>query len=505
MSFVREPLDRAVADWWSRIPSEWKNALLAVLIVSVLAHGFEMTNLTLHHDDVVHLLVDGPLVGHFLGRFGFTWIFHYAQGGHYSPFLHMAIGMLATAAYGFVICRLWNLRKTLDIALVTSLVCVFPYTAQIYQYNSAMIAFPLAHLLAALGVMVAVSGGVARVLGAGVLFVGAFSIYQAVLANAVTIFVLWFLTRVLFPNEAGLGSHRSPLRGAIATALAGIIGGVVYVTIVASMGIEFGPAQAADKAFSLEHRLQNGLQLSRVASEALAGTKAFFLWPESYLPSWVKVAQLALLVAAAGVCLLLPGRPLPKMAAITVLGIAVLAPRTMQLLHPQGRYHSLTLTAYAVVIAGAVMVLARSGLVLMRNASAVVAVAVIIGYVAQCNWISTVNYLNTLAHYTTLTQILSRLRALPEGSWDGRRVAVVGKYEMSREFPFKPATGVASTFLDASHMNSLARFMRDEARFVDASSAMPRVMAYAATRDAWPHPASVGVVDGTAVVILSKK
>jgi hypothetical protein len=121
----------------------------------------------------------------------------------------------------------------------------------------------------------------------------------------------------------------------------------------------------------------------------------------------------------------------------------------------------------------------------------------------QCNWISTVNYLNTVAHYATLTEVLARLRSLPEGNWDGKKVAVVGAYDMPSDFPFKPATGVATEFMDAIHMDRLARLMRDEVTFVQADQTLPKALEYAATHAAWPDPGSVGVVDGMGVIVFS--
>jgi hypothetical protein len=76
---------------------------------------------------------------------------------------------------------------------------------------------------------------------------------------------------------------------------------------------------------------------------------------------------------------------------------------------------------------------------------------------------------------------------------------------MGREYPFKPATGVATSYLTPSLMQNLARLLRDEAVFVAADQTMPKVLEYAATREAWPHPDSVGVVDGRGVVVLATK
>jgi hypothetical protein len=156
-----------------------------------------------------------------------------------------------------------------------------------------------------------------------------------------------------------------------------------------------------------------------------------------------------------------------------------------------------------VLVAGTVMIVTTAGRAAWRNLSTIVATVLIAGYVMQCNWISTVNYLNTLAHFNTLTQVLARLRSLPDAEWDGKKVAVVGRYDMRSDYPFKLSTGVANKFMDVDHLNALARVMRDEAVFVAADQAMPRVLEYAAKHAPWPDPRSVAVIDGVGVVVFS--
>jgi hypothetical protein len=150
------------------------------------------------------------------------------------------------------------------------------------------------------------------------------------------------------------------------------------------------------------------------------------------------------------------------------------------------------------------MIVLRAGRTLVRNVSIIVALFLVAGYVVQCNWISTVNYLNTLAHFETLTQVLARVRSLPEAGWDGKKIAVVGSYDMPSDYPFKPVDAVASKFMDAKHMGDMARLMRDEATFVAADETMPNVLDFAKTHPPWPHPASVGIVGGMGVVVFSK-
>jgi Glucosyl transferase GtrII len=502
---LHTPVETTLANAWRRIDPACRAAFFIAVAVSVLAFGFEMTNLTLHHDDLVHLMVQQPLVGYYLGRFAHAALFFYGLGGQFAPFLHMTVGISLMAIYGVLVAHFWGARRPLDLALVAAIVCVFPYMASVYQYNSVMIAYPLAHLLVALAVVLAVRARVFSVLLAALFFFLAFSLYQAVLANAVTIFLVWLLGRCIGAGEPDTATGRRMASAAGCALVAVTAGGLLHVLAVASLHIPFDAAQGADQAFSLRSRLENGLQLSYAASEVLRGSRAFFVWPEAYFPQPLKALQGLVLFGAAVGCVVLPRSTPAKLAALALLGLVLLAPRTMQFLHPKGTFHSLTVTSYALVISAAAMVTLRLGGDLLRNVSLLVATLLLSGYVMQCNWISTVNTLNTQAHLATTTQILARVRALPDTAWDGKTVVVVGSYDMPSAFPFVPATGVANDFMSPMHMSLLARLLRDEASFVEADRAMSRVMEFAATREPWPSPQSVGIVDGVGVVVLSKK
>lgn len=495
------PLDQFVADWWDRLDRFYKRAFFWVLAIGTLAFGFEMTNLTLHHDDVSHIFIQDTILGHYLGRFGFGALHYYTQNAYFMPFLQLAEGIVFMTAYGLLVARFWGVRRTLDVVLVAAVLSVFPYNAQLFQYNACTAPFALAHLLAASALMLSTRATPVTVAAAAGLYLGAFSIYQSVVANAATIFCIWAISRLVFVQNNNAIDYKALTRPTVGALLAVGMGGLAYVAVVASMDLKFDTYQAAGEAFSLQRRFD----LVDAAGRVLRDSRAFFFWPEPYFPAYLKNVQLALLLGAALLCASLARTWAARAGAVALLSLALVAPRVLQLIHPGGHYHNLTLTAYAVLIAGGVMVLQIGGKILARNLSAIVTAFLIAGYVLQCNWISTVGYLNTLAHYTTLTQILTRLRALPDAGWDGKRIVVVGRYDMNSEYPFRGATGVASEFLDPPHMQSLARLMRDEASFVAADRAPPEVLEYAATRIPWPHPSSVGVVNGLGVVVLSKE
>jgi hypothetical protein len=495
------PLDQTVSNWWKDIDPVYKKAFFFVAGVHLLAFGFEMTNLILHHDDLFQIFIQDDILGHYLGRFGMGRVHYYGQNAYFMPFLQMLEGIVFMSAYGVLVARFWGARNALDITLVASIVCVFPYMAQVYQYNTSMATYPLAHLLAAGAVILSTRGTFIHLATASLLYIAAFSIYQSVIANAATIFVFWVLVNLLFSKEGQAFATRAMLRSTIGALVSVGVGSLIYVVAVSFMDLDFDSSQAAGEAFNLS----KGINLGYAASEIMQGTRSFFLWPENYFPDYLKKLQLVFIAGAGIFCLLVPKSPGGKIGAVALLVLASFTPRILQLIHPAGTFHNLTLTAYALVIAGAMLIINRAGrAVVIRNTSSILAFFLIAGYIMQCNWISTVNYLNTLAHYTTLTQVLARARSLPDKNWGGKKIAVVGKYNMSSEYPFKSATGVAVSYMDAFHMQHLANLMRDDVTFVEADSTMPEVLKYAATHAPWPNPASVGVVNGMGVVVFSK-
>ncbi len=499
-ALLSAPLETSLLAAWRRIDPRARAGFFAALCVSVLAFGFEMTNLTLHHDDVNQIFIQDTILGHYLGRFGVGALHYYVQGHFFMPFLQMAQGIVFMAIYGVVVARFWGAQRPLDIALVASVVCVFPYMAQVYQYNTSMATYPLAHLLAAGAVVLSARGRAVAVLGGAALHVAAFSIYQSVATNAVAIFIVWLLMRLLFPAEGPDFRSRATARAAIGVLIALLVGGAVYFAIVPLMKIQFDAYQSAEEAFTPGA----GINLKIALPMIVQGTRQFFFWEEAYFPIVLKQAQLVFLGGAALACLMLPSRWWRRGAALLLLGGACLAPRSLQLLHADGHFHELTLTGYALIVAASMLIVLKASPNLLRSAAAVLAAMILWGYLLQCNWISTVNELNTRAHFAMTTQVLARVRSIPDAKWDGKTIAVVGEYHMRHDYPFRRATGVASEFMRAQHMNQMAKLLRDDAVFLKAEPKMPGVMEFAATSQPWPHPASVGVVNGMAVVVLGK-
>lgn len=499
-AFFNTPLEQLVLDGWRSISNAYRNAFYAVMLVSLMAFGFEMTNLTIHHDDVHQLFIEGSRFGYSLGRFGLGWLHYYTQSTYIMPFLQLLQGIVLMAAYGLAVAHLWGLRRTADITVVAAIVCAFPFMAQIYQYNTAMATYPLAHLLAATALIVSIRATPISIVLAAVLYVAAFSIYQSVVANAATLFLLWALVRLVFANQGDSFFSRSTAKSTLAVLLAVSMGGLSYIAAVLLLRIDLTTYQGVEEAF----HLRDGIDLPRAVGEVLDGSRSFYRWPESFFPGYLKNLQLMFIMATVAICAWRPVGIKAKGTALFILGLSLFAPRLLQLLHPSGAYHNLTLTAYALVVAACVMTVMRAGGAAVRNFSLLLCVVLLGGYIHQSNWISTLNHLNTQAHYSTLTQILARLRALPDRGWDGKVAVVVGEYEMPWAHPYRKATGVTKDFISPMHMQKLAQLMRDEMKFLPVEEAPHGVREFAANLPHWPHPNSMGIVDGVAVIVLSR-
>jgi hypothetical protein len=276
---------------------------------------------------------------------------------------------------------------------------------------------------------------------------------------------------------------------------------LLYVAAVSQMQLQFDTYQGAGDAFNFK----GGLQLSQALPAVVNGTKGFFLYPEHYFPDYLKKFQLVFLLGAAAFCLWVPSTWANKIAALALLGLSLFAPRTLQMLHPQGTFHNLTLTAYAVVVAGFLMIGLRAGPIMLRNLAGLLAFLLLCGYLIQCNWISTVGYLNTVAHYSTMNRILTQIDTLPVAGWDGKTVAVQGVHAMYSDYPYKKATGLASEFIDAAHMQLISRLLRKDLNIIDMRHAPAVAREHAAKQAAWPLPGSLGVAGGVAVLVLSKQ
>lgn len=200
-SLYRTDIDKILSDWWNGIDINYRKALFIIIGISLLAFGFEMSNLTLHHDDINQIFIQDDILGHYLGRFGVGKLHLYTQNAYFMPYLQMFEGVIFMSVYGLMVARFWGASRTIDIVFVALILCVFPYMAQLYQYNTSMATYSLAHLLAVAAVIASVRATAIGIVVGSILYIAAFSIYQGVIANSATIFLFWVLIKLIYPDQ----------------------------------------------------------------------------------------------------------------------------------------------------------------------------------------------------------------------------------------------------------------------------------------------------------------
>ena len=497
---VRRPLEDTLKAVWDAFPLEYRRAAAIIVVVNLAAFGFQMANLSFHHDDVAQFFRNDGKLGHQLGRYGYSWLHHYVQGSYYLPFLQLFEAILLTTAYGLVVAHAFGLRRTAEVAVLGSIVSVFPYMAQLYQYDTAAFPFAFAHLLAGLAAMLSLRGGRVGVVAAVLLYASAFAIYQSVLGNALAILAFATIFKLIFADDARSAHAGHALASFAGGLIAVACGGVLYVILVKLSGVPIDSYQGANKAFSLSDGVDIPLSLSVI----LKASRGAFVWPENYFPLWAKQLQLILIAMAGLYCLISTAGAGRKFAVLVLLLLGLLAPRALQFVHPQGAFHNLTLTAYAVVIAGAFAIVARCAGAIVRNAALVTAVLIVYAYLVQANWMATVNQLNWAAHQLTMSQILGRIDSLPRDAWDGKTVAVYGKLELVDTYPYRKQTGIAVSFIDEEHFQRFSRLLRQEVQVVTSKEMSADLRRTVEGLPTWPAAGSVQLVGNMAVVVLSR-
>lgn len=175
----------------------------------------------------------------------------------------------------------------------------------------------------------------------------------------------------------------------------------------------------------------------------------------------------------------------------------------MQLIHPHYDYHDMTLTAYAISIAGSLTIINKAGNIIYRNIGNLIAIIMIWSYIIQCNWVSTVNHFNNIAHFSIMTEVFSRAGTAKPESWDGKTIIVDGKYKMLSSYPYRKAGGVSPEYIDEEHMQSLTTLLRRDISIISIGNSDLSFQKLAKSLPVWPASGSLVIKDGIAIVKMS--
>ena len=161
-------------------------AMAVALALAAIAFGFELTNPTLGVDDFTYLDIPFTWDPFWIGRgsWGGLLVQYLTPGGWMTPFVSLVIGILLQLLTAVLIGWALGVRalSPLQQALLYALFVAFPYFACQMAFNYVQIAYPLASLLMACGVLLTLAGGTGRSVCAAIAIAFAISIYQGSLS-----------------------------------------------------------------------------------------------------------------------------------------------------------------------------------------------------------------------------------------------------------------------------------------------------------------------------------
>ena len=509
----------AVVKSLSGVSRDTRRIVVAAFCINLFAYGFLFANLTLNHDGFGFITLDASWTrgtGRWLTDVLYAVLFRNFELIWLNGLLAMCF-FIATALSISRVLRLAGLSERLVVALLYTL---FPYMCSYYGYAFHVPIYALSSLLAVSAVEVTERGGLGKCLLGALLLAASLACYQAFVASALTLVMLgaaaalaraesresltaiaWRVGRQMFALGLGCALYWLSIKVSVA---------VFNVQLVAYQG-------AASMGASDFAAVTRGLRVVLIETARFLGGRFQSIYPESSYFTWKDKALCAVvyLGAIAGIAAMARRMRGRSGAAVLMFLMALFAPRVLQVAHPDGNYHELTLTGYGVYLAGAAAFAMEMKNRIARSAVQLVLVVLICSFIHSNNVGAAALAFDYQAIMHWGNRVLAMIEADPRcavqmGSWAPKRIMFVGDaYRVSDWFyrgrPFVTAVGIADGIPNIV-FDSIFRLLRVNATSVGIPpQTHSEGLAYAARHEAWPHPESVTVLrDGTIVVVLSK-
>jgi hypothetical protein len=503
---------------WISIPASSKFICAVVVIANLLAYGFIFANLTLNHDAFGAITADGSY-HRGTGRWMADLLYMKILGAFEIIWLYDLAGMFLFIVAGFSICRTLGIADT-SIRL-TILLCytLFPYTCNYYAYPFYAPIYGFASVMSVLGIELGRSSSLRSKIVGGLCVALSLASYQAFVATALTLVCLLIATRVCRTDnwkEVGrvLLNDLAPQLGVIAG------GCLLYALSVRGMtawlGVVLTDYQGANSMMDItSESIFQGFKL------ALKGTLTFFGrtdptfqfgYENPYYAGLPKIINCVVALIAAINLFQDSSRKLIGLASVGFLLLGLIAPRSVQVLHPEANYHELALGGYALYLAGLLAIALDARAKLLRVVVQGAVIVLIFSFIHSNNVAAmslTLDYQATL-HWAN--RVLARAEALPNYgtlNYPARKqfVFIGNGYQISqwqyRGRPFLSSTGISDGIPDIV-FGSLFQLLRVNATTYGVSKqSLELAKRYAETHRAWPAEDSLTVLpDGTIVVVL---
>lgn len=327
---------------YQKIRPQWKWAFASAFLIGFLTYLWHLVSFLVNGDSILNF--HSPQNTIHLGRCFLT----YACGisSFYDlPTVNGLLGISYVALCSVCVTELFCLRKKLSVVLTSALLVTFPSVASTFAYNYTADGYLLAMLFAALAVLLTCRFRYGFLAGA-VLLCFSYGSYQAYLAFALMLILVYSIWRLLFLN----GSCRDLLLLWGKLLLMGAAGSAAYLVCLRLMLRLQGKTLSSYQGVSG----LSSLQLSRLPESAfscLRYFKHFFLGDLRF--SFYTVLQLILLLLTA-CCLLhlalrhrLYAHPLRALLTACCLLAIPFAAAPVYFISPDVAYHTLMCAGFS--------------------------------------------------------------------------------------------------------------------------------------------------------------
>ena len=496
------------ADTLSRIVNENKWAFLSALAFGLAAHMFAFTNKLMNADEVESLFGKGATVTS--GRWGLEWVklvFHDFS----MPWLYGIISLILLAFSACLIIRLFEIRGHLMQMLLAGMLTAFPAQTGVFCFMFTSSAYALSFIMAVLAVWLSLRHGWKGTAAGLVLLTLSLSIYQAYIAAAASLFVLWLVKGCLDGREVKslvLCGFKS--LALMVAALALYYG--ITLLVLRLTGAEFNTYVTGNvNAISLPRKI-------RMAYDFFYYTFsyrefAYLSGPFSRLLHLVCLALCALALLWESFRMLRARRAPAAALMLLLCAVLPLAINCMFLVMAKESIHSLVLYSFVAVYVLAALLCERvmqGGCISAKLSRDIVyfsLAAVLVSnvfFANQCYLKMHLQYENAYSFYTIL---LSRVQNTP-GYEPDTEIALIGHYDNKLytfpQFDLGYLKGPGQDLINIySRENFLRRYMGLELPLADAEEIerLSRTEEFADMAE-YPYYGSVAMIDGCAVVKL---
>ena len=175
------------------IKKEWKIAFVSTIIIGLIAHLFVMVNIIPNHDGIFNIYANQNCIN--LGRF----FLQYACGltSYYTlPWIIGIFSLVTIAITSIMIIELFNIRRKLNIILISGFLVTYPTVASTFAYVYTMDGYMLSLMFATLSVVLAYKYKYGFIIGSIFICIS-LGIYQAYVSVAILLCILKIMISII--------------------------------------------------------------------------------------------------------------------------------------------------------------------------------------------------------------------------------------------------------------------------------------------------------------------